>query len=203
MSDEPPILDGAVDAAIAAELPGLTLAWCEFAVADDVLRRSPPALRTRLRELSDRHHGAQAIALRTRAIPHAYRALFRHLGLEPDDRRIPVEALSLERLKRGAYPSRGLLADALLVATVETEVGVWALDADRLAGAPRLALAGDRIAVADDAGTFARPFDPPSEARAVTPASRRIALYSIAAPGVPAIAIEEALWSAWDIIDSG
>jgi hypothetical protein len=196
---EPPVRAGAVDPRVAAELPGLGLAWCSFAVADDVLRRSPPALRARLRALSDRTRGAQAIALRTRSIPHAYRALFRHLGLEPDEQRIPVEERMLERLKRGAYPSRGVLADALLVATVETEVGVWALDADRLAGEPRIALDGDRLVVADDSGPLAALFAPPP---AVTPETRRLALYAVVAPGVPEIAVEEALWTAWHVIDS-
>ena len=124
--------------------------------------------------------------------------LFRHLGLEPDTTRIPVEALMLERLRRGAYRSRGLLADALLVATVETEVGVWALDAAALVGAPRLALAGGRIVVADDARTLAPLFSPPAP---VTPAARRLALYAITAAGVPALAVEEALWTAWDVLD--
>ena len=89
---EPPIHTGDVEAAIASELPGLGLLWCEFEVAGDVLRRSPPALRERLRGLSDRHRGATALALRSRSIPHAYRALFRHIGLDPDEDRIPVEA---------------------------------------------------------------------------------------------------------------
>ena len=118
-----------------------------------------PALRERIRALSDRARGAQAIALRQRAIPHAYRVLFRHLGMEPDETRIPVEALMLERLRRGAYPSRGLLADALMVACIETEVGVWACSC---AGAPRLALDDGFVVVADDRGTLARAFsDPP------------------------------------------
>ena len=107
----------------------------------------------------------------------------------------------LERLKRGAYPSRGLLADALRVATVETEVGVWALDADALAGAPRPVLQRpdrrDRRR-----GTVAALFRP-GEGRAATRATRRLALDAITAPGVPAIAVEEALWTAWDVIDSG
>jgi hypothetical protein len=196
---EPPILAGAVDPRIAAELPGVGLSWCAFDVAGDVLRRSPPALRERLRALSDRHRGAQAIALRGRAIPHAYRVLFRHLGLEPDEHRIPVEALMLERLTHGAYRSRGLLADALTVATVEPEVGVWALDAARLGGAPRLALEGGRVVVAGDAGTIAPLFSPPPP---VAPATRRLALYAIGASGVPDIAVEEALWTAWDVVDS-
>jgi hypothetical protein len=192
---EPPIHTGDVEAAIASELPGLGLRWCEFEVAGDVLRRSPPALRERLRGLSDRHRGATAIALRSRSIPHAYRALFRHIGLDPDEDRIPVEALMLERLKRGAYRSRGVLPDALLVATLDTEVGVWAIDAERLDGAPRLVLEGRRIAVAG----VARLFEPPP---AVSAETRRLVLYAIAAPGVPAIAVEEALLVAWDIVDS-
>jgi DNA/RNA-binding domain of Phe-tRNA-synthetase-like protein len=160
-------------------------------------------LRARLRALSDRTRGGHAIALRSRLIPHAYRSLFRHLGLEPDVDRVPVEELMLERLKRGAYPSRGLLADALLVATVETEVGVWAVDADRLSGPPGLVLLGGRLVVADDKGRIAPLFAPVVEERAVGSATRRVALYAVVAPGVPEIAVEEALWTAWDVVDGG
>ena len=102
----------------------------------------------------------------------------------------------LERLKRGAYRSRGLLPDALLVATLDTEVGVWAVDADRLDGAPRLAQEGRRIVVAGCRHDCSQP--PP----AVSAETRRLVLYAIAAPGVPAIAVEEALLVAWDIVDS-
>lgn len=193
---EPPIHAGDVEPAIASELPGLGLLWCEFGVESNVLRRSPPALRERLRGLSDRHRGATAIALRSRTIPHAYRALFRHIGLDPDEERIPVEGLMLERLKRGAYRSRGLLPDALLVATMDTEVGVWAVDADRLDEPPRLAQEGRRVVVAG----VARLFEPPP---AVSTATRRLVLYAIAAPGVPSIAVEEALLVAWDIVEAG
>jgi len=197
------VLAGAVDSRIADELPGVGVSWCAFAVAGDPLRRSPPALRSRLRGLSDRQRGAQAIALRSRPIPQAYRVLFRSLGLEPDEYRIPVEALMLERLQRGGYPSRGLLTDALAAATVETEVGLWALDADLLAGAPGLALDGGRVVVADESGAISPVFFPPPSDRTPTAATRRVALYAVTAPGVPDIAIEEALWTAWDIIDSG
>ena len=103
----------------------------------------------------------------------------------------------LERLKRGAYRSRGLLADALTVATLDTEVGVWAVDADRLDG--RAAASTRR---GPDRGrrrrrVIARLFSPPP---AVTAETRRLVLYAIAAPGVPAIAVEEALLVAWDIV---
>jgi DNA/RNA-binding domain of Phe-tRNA-synthetase-like protein len=200
MTPEPPIFAAPVDPVIATELPGLGLAWCVFSVASDPLGRSPAPLRERLRALSDRQRGAQAIALRGRAIPHAYRVLFRDLGLEPDVQRIPVEALMVERLRAGAYPSRGWLADALAVATVETEVGVWALDAGRVAGEPRLDLRAGRVAVADAAGHIADLFAAPEGDRAVTRATRRLLVYCIQAPDVPELAVEEALWTAWDLL---
>jgi hypothetical protein len=197
VSAEPRVQAGLVDPRLAAELPGIGLAWCEFEADGDVLRRSPPELRARLRALSDRARGAQAMVLRSRPIPHAYRVLFRHLGLEPDVRRVPVEELMLERLVYGEYLSRGLLFDALAVATVETEVGVWAVDASRLTGALGLALRDGRVVVADDAGELAPVFSAPP---APTHESRRLVLYAITAPGVPDIAVEEALWIAWDLV---
>ena len=81
---------------------------------------SPPELRDRLRLLSDRFRGPQAIALRRQPIPHAYRVFFRHIGLEPDEQRIPVEALALERMKHGGFRSRSLLDDAITIAVMET-----------------------------------------------------------------------------------
>jgi hypothetical protein len=195
MTGDPVVRAGAVEPAIAAELPGIGVAFCVVALAGDPLRRSPPELRTRLRVLSDRHRGAQAIALRSRAIPHAYRVLFRHLGLEPDVRRIPVEELVVGRLLAGVYASRGLLADALATATVETEVGVWAVEGEREL---RLAQDGGRVVVADARGRVAELFALPDEP--VTRAARTLTLYAILAGGVPDIAVDEALWTAADIL---
>jgi DNA/RNA-binding domain of Phe-tRNA-synthetase-like protein len=202
VGDEPAVVAAPVDPQIAAELPGLGLSWCAFGVAGDLLARSSDGVHARLRALSDRHRGAQAIALRGRTVPHAYRTLFRHLGLEPDVQRIPVEALMVERLQAGAYRPRGRLADALAVATIETEVGVWALDADRVAGELRLALASGRVVVADAAGPLADAFALPAGEHAVTAATRRVLLFAVVAPHVPDIAVEEALWTAWDLLVS-
>lgn len=193
--DEPLVRAGAVDPAISAELPGVGLAYCSIALSGDPLRRSPPEVRERLRALSDRHRGAQAIALRSRAIPHAYRVLFRHLGLEPDVRRIPVEELVLARLVAGVYESRGLLADALAVATVETEVGVWAVAGSREL---RLALDEGRVVVADHGGRVAELFAPPDAP--VERSDRVLTLWAVLAPGVPDIAVGEALWIASDVL---
>ncbi len=53
------------------------------------------------------------------------------------------------------------------------------------------------IVVADDARTLAPLFSPPAP---VTPEARRLALYAITAAGVPELAVEEALWTAWDVL---
>jgi hypothetical protein len=164
--------------------PGL--AWCEFAVERNPLRRSPPVLRRQLHALSDRHGGARAITQRTREIPQAYRVRY-------GDERSPAEELTIKRLIRGQYRSRGVLADALLLATADTEVGVWALDADRLSGSPRLA----GTDIADDDGPVAALFADP---KTVTRSTRRLTLYAVTAPGIADLVVEEALTAAWAVI---
>jgi hypothetical protein len=195
MTGEPVVRAGAVEPAIAAELPGLGIAFCSLAISGDPLRRSPPELRGRLRALSDRHRGAQAIVLRSRPIPHAYRVLFHHLGIEPDVHRIPVEELVLGRLLAGTFESHGVLSDALATATIETEVGVWALE-----GEHELRLAQDDgvIVVASRGGRVAELFALPDAP--VTRAARTLTLYAILAPGVPHIAVDEALWIAGELL---
>ena len=168
--------------------PGL--AWCACEVARNPLRRSPRDLRRRLHALSDRHGGARAITQSEREIPQAYRVLSRRLG---EERRSPAEELTLKRLVRGQYRSRGVLRDALLIATVDTEVGVWALDADRVNGALRL---GEGV-VEDDDGPVAEWFTDPEH---VTRATRRLVLYALVPRDLPELAVEEALVTAWDVI---
>ena len=94
---------------LASELSGLAIFTDTVAAAP---RRSPPALRERLRELGDRFRGARAINLRQQPIPWAYRVFFRHIGLDPDTTRTPVEQLALERMHDGRFKSRGRPADA-------------------------------------------------------------------------------------------
>src|SRR5437763_1490680 len=112
---------------IASEFPELALWTAELEAGTEP---TPPELKQRLRDLSDRYRGPQAVQLRGQPIPHAYRVFFRHIGLDPDVHRIPVEELVVERLKHGGFESHNLLEDALLIATVETGVPVYALDAD-------------------------------------------------------------------------
>ena len=116
---------------LAAEFPGLSLAAVSV---DGRPGRSPEPVRRRLRELSDRLFGAEAIQLRGRPIPWAYRVFFRQIGLDPDRDRTPVEQLVLDRLQDGGFRSQGLPADALTIATIETGVALRCFDADRLDG---------------------------------------------------------------------
>jgi DNA/RNA-binding domain of Phe-tRNA-synthetase-like protein len=195
--DEPAIRRGRVSPALAAEHPGLWLAWTEVDAAPG---RTPRELATRLRGLADRMTGAQALALRGRDVPHAYRVFFRHVGLDPDVVRTPVEAVALRRLQEGGLHPRGLVEDALTVAVLETGVGVSAFDADRLTGSLGLREDAGTLVVADDDGPLAVLFGEPDERAAVNRTTRRIALVAIAVPNVPDLFVEEALWTAWDIL---
>jgi hypothetical protein len=115
------------------ELPGLRLVHLRATVARTG-RGSPPAVKARLRELSNRWAGPHAVNLRQRAVPAAYRVFFRHIGLDPDVVRTPIEEAMLARMFQGGFHSNHLLADALLIALVDTGVPVWALDAAAVEG---------------------------------------------------------------------
>jgi DNA/RNA-binding domain of Phe-tRNA-synthetase-like protein len=196
---DPDVHEGFVAPELAAEFPDLRVVWVEVPAA---FGASPPALRERLRALSDKLRGAQAIALRGRDVPHAYRVFFRHIGIDPDVVRVPVEALVLERLMHGGYPSRGRLPDALSIACIETGVPVWALDADRLEPPLGVRTAGDALVLADAAGPVAELFAAPGEAHAPTRETRRLALVTVVVPGVPALFAEEALWIAGEALEA-
>ncbi len=207
-----------VEADVAAELPGLRLWSLELPSGDGP---SPKALRHRMREMSSRFTGAQAKALRSKPIPHAYRVFYRHIGLDPDVDRVPVEALVIERLKHGGFRSASILNDALTISLMETGVPTWALDSDTLQGelelrrsAPDEPLGrGDehgpwlphgQLVVADLAGPVAVLFGAVARTHAVGRDTIRTRLFSVQVEGVPAIHVSEALWTVADIVtDTG
>jgi DNA/RNA-binding domain of Phe-tRNA-synthetase-like protein len=192
---------------LATEFPGLGIAWVEV---DSRPRRSPEPVRRRLRGLSDRFYGAQAIRLREQPIPWAYRVFFRQIGLDPDRTRTPIEQLALDRLHDGAFKSHGLPADALNLAIVETGVALRAFDADRLQGrlcirdsGPGESLKGrlgelaqGTLIVADGRRPVELLFGEAAEGYVVEEHSRRIAVVAVQVKGVPQIAVAEALWMA-------
>jgi DNA/RNA-binding domain of Phe-tRNA-synthetase-like protein len=208
-------VEGLLESKLREEFPGLRLLWTGV---DARVRASAPAVRRRLRDLSDRYRGAGVVAMRTQPIPHAYRTFFRQVGVDPDAARIPSEAAAVGRLLKGGFETRDALADALLVALVETGVPVWALDASVVDSGSlgiRLSVSGDRVG-SDPAGGVALPegqlvvadaltvhaslFGAPAPGHAPGPQTRRIVLFAVGVDGVPAIHVEEALWVASDVV---
>ena len=191
---DPPLVAVAIDPRVADEHPGLRVWTARVAARTG---RTPPELRDRLRLLADRFRGHDAVALRSRPVPWAYRVLYRHLGIDPDVTRTPVEELAVDRLLHGGFDARGLPEDALALATLETGVPVYAADADRLAGPLALAPdAGGRLVLADGAGTVAVLFRPPEPERLPGRRTRSLVLIAIQAPGVDDLYVEEAVWTA-------
>jgi DNA/RNA-binding domain of Phe-tRNA-synthetase-like protein len=198
---------GWIEPALAEEFPGLSIVSTAL---DTRTGRSPEPLREQLRLLSDRIAGAQAIQLRQKPIPWAYRVFFRHIGLDPDTTRTPIEQLIFERIHDGRFKSRNRVDDALTIAMVEVGVALRAFDAARVEGRVGLRLSAEEegfegrvsplpdgtIVVADEKRPLGILFDRTAEGRGVKRATARVLLVAIGVRGVPDIAMEEALWVA-------
>jgi DNA/RNA-binding domain of Phe-tRNA-synthetase-like protein len=195
-ADDTPVA-GRIAPAVAAEFPELALWRLDV---DAHPGRSPAGVRERLRHLGNRFRGPEAVLMRTRPVPHAYRVFFRHIGLDPDAQRTPVEERALERLVHGEFRSAGVIDDALTIAIVETGVPVWALDASGLSGQLEVREEGRRLVVGDAAGPIAALFGDAVE-HAVTMQTRRVALYSLQVAGVSSLHVGEALWLAGTIVE--
>jgi DNA/RNA-binding domain of Phe-tRNA-synthetase-like protein len=200
-----------------AEFPGLRLDWVTSAVRPGA---SPPEVRRRLRDLSNRYRGANVVTMRTWPIPRAYRTFFRQIGLDPDTTRIPSEEAAVARLLHGAFIPSDLISDALLIALIETGVPVWALDADVVDPGGlgiRMTAAGDRLgsgegavglepgglAVADARTVHGLLFGELAPGHEVGSKTTRAALFAISVDGVPRIHVEEALWVCVEVLGAG
>lgn len=210
MSTEVETRPGWVAGELEAEFPGLGLLTARLEARPG---RSPRSVRDRLGVLANRFTGPKAIALRQQPIPAAYRVFFRHVGIDPDEHRTPVEEVALERMKWGGFRSRNLLDDALLIAIVETGVPVIAFDADRV-GADlglRLSAPGERLGgeegrplsssqllIADADRSVAVLFGDLAEGCGVHSGTERMMLAAVRVKGVPEVSVEEALWTVTD-----
>jgi DNA/RNA-binding domain of Phe-tRNA-synthetase-like protein len=204
---------GWVGEALAEEFPELGLFHATVMASSG---RSPKPVKERLRQMSDRFTGPKAVQTRQQPVPWAYRVFFRQIGIDPDDQRPPAEAVALERMRAGAFHSRNLLDDALLIATVETGVPVLAFDAERVEDSLGLRLAeeGERlggdgrdlragqILVADELRPLAVLFGDTAPGRGVGPDTSRMRLATVRVKGVPDVSVEEALWTVADILTS-
>jgi len=213
MGDEAIPEAGWISPELGDELPGLAL---RYLVVERGSGRSPRHVRERLAQMSNRFSGPQAISLRQRPIPWAYRAFYRQIGLDPDEQRTPVEMIALERMRKGGFVSQNLLDDALTIAIIDSGVALRAFDADRAEGrlGIRETAAGERLegrpgelpagtlAIADEARPLALLFGPTAAGRGVSPRTKRTTLVAVQVRGVPEIAVEEAIWLAADVLRS-
>lgn len=199
--DEPLLAEGWVADEVREEFPDLRL---RAMVVPRGSGKTPPEIRERLRLLSDRFRGAQAIVLRQAPIPSAYRVFFRHVGLDPDTTRTPVEEAAVQRLVHGGFKATNLLDDAMLIALVETGIPLWALDADRVSEPLGIGTGTDgRLAVYDAAGPVATLFGEIAPGRGVTKETARMLVYTVQVPGVPAIFVDEAMWTCVGVLQDG
>jgi DNA/RNA-binding domain of Phe-tRNA-synthetase-like protein len=192
---------------VTEELAGLGI---HFLVLHQGSGRSPRHVKDQLKELAGRFSGASAVNLRHQAIPWAYRVFFRHIGLDPDEQRTPVEEVALERMRKGGFPSQNLLDDALTIAIAESGVALRAFDADRVEGriGSRLSAPGEplegrpgelpsgTLVIADEKRPLALLFGAIGSGRGVSNKTERTLLCAIQVQGVPEIAVEEAIWLA-------
>jgi DNA/RNA-binding domain of Phe-tRNA-synthetase-like protein len=202
---------GAVADELASEFPGLALHWVAIECGSGP---TPPEVRHRLREMSNRISGQKAIQMRQEAVPWAYRVFFRQVGIDPDERRTPAEQIVLDRLKHGGFRSRNLLDDAITIATFETGVPLIAFDADRIQPPMHLRLAqpgelmgpagrplsSGQIVIADCERALCVLFADLDPEAGVSPRTCRMAMAAVQVEGVPDIAIEEALWTVEEIV---
>ena len=192
---------------VSEELAGVGV---HYLILEQGSGRSPRQVKEQLKELAGRFSGAQAVNLRHQAIPWAYRVFFRHIGLDPDEQRTPVEEIALERMKKGGFPSVSLLDDALTIAIAESGVALRAFDADQVEGrlGIRLSEPGEplegrpgelppgTLVIADEARPLALLFGAMGSGRGVSNKTKRTLICAIQVRGVPDIAVEEAIWLA-------
>jgi DNA/RNA-binding domain of Phe-tRNA-synthetase-like protein len=200
---------GYVAPALQAEFPELGLVYREVPVRPG---RSSREVKARLRQASDRFTGAKAVTLRQQPIPWAYRVFFRHVGIDPDERHTPIEAIALERMRAGGFQSQNIVDDALLLATLETGVPVLAFDAAAIEGELGLRvspggedlgdvpLSSGQVVVADSRRPLAVLFGAIREGCAVQRTSTRMVLAAVRVKGVPEVSVEEALWVAAETV---
>jgi DNA/RNA-binding domain of Phe-tRNA-synthetase-like protein len=213
MTADPPLALARIAPDVAAEFPDLALVTTELAGSDG---RSSHHVKDRLRTLANRFTGARAVTMRQEQVPWAYRVFFRQVGIDPDDRRTPIEQIAIDRLTYGGFKSHGRVADAVLIATLETGVPIVAYDAERidggltvrltaageLLGGDGRSLAGGQLAIADRSRVLQVMFGDVANGAAPDRATNRMALGALRVKGVPNVNVEEALWTAAELLES-
>ncbi len=208
MQSELELDEGWVSRPLAEEFPELAVSGCVVAAPPP---RPDPGVVERLGYLASRFNGRRAVELRREPVPAAYRVFYRHIGLDPDVTRTPIEEAAVQRLVEGGHRSWNRLADALLLALLETGVPVSAFDAAAVDGPVGLreAARGERLGegelapqlepgrlvLADARRPLAGLFGELASEALPDRRAERLTLVAVRIPHVPSIHVEEALWT--------
>lgn len=197
--------DGWIDHTVAREFPALRL---RYAVIDAGPTVSPVELRQRLDDLSTRFRAHKAMELPTRPIPSAYRVFLRQVGLDPEAHPSPIEAVTRDRILRGNFPTTHRLADALTVATVESQIAISVLDAELLdlplgiravRAEDSTELPVGTLVVADANGPAAELLGEPEPHCFVGANTTRTAVMALGVEGIADWMLDDALWRVAEI----
>jgi DNA/RNA-binding domain of Phe-tRNA-synthetase-like protein len=197
--------DGWVDHVVAREFPELRM---RYTVIDAGPVKSPPEMQHRLNDISSRFRGRKAMELPSKPIPSAYRVFQRQVGLNPEAHPSPIEAISRDRILRGTFVSRNRLLDALLIATIESQIAIAVVDADtiELPLGIRQVRAGDAtelpigtLVVADASNVVAELLGLPEPPHEVHLHTTRTVVIAIGVAGIADWMLEDALWRVADI----
>ena len=196
--EQPLLAEGWVADEVREEFPELRL---RTMVVPRGSGKTPDSVKERLALLSNRFRGANAIVLRRAPVPSAYRIFFRHVGLDPDTTRTPAEEAAIQRLIAGGFRATNLLDDALLIALLETNVPLWAVDGARVSEPLGIGTAGDgRLWIYDGDGPVTTLFGEIPPDRRVHKRTETALIYTVQVPGVPGIFVEEAFWTCLGVI---
>ncbi len=196
-----------MDDALAQDFPVLAVLHVSCALGGSAYAR---AAKERLALLGDRIGGDLVAAMRQQAVPGAYRAFARQIGLDPDGDATPLEQTLMSRIRAGRFVPASSTRDACTVAMLETGVPVWALDEAQVEGGLRIgALSADGaetldgpparrgdLAVWDAGRPLALLLGDVGDAVGPSRRTRDVRLFALRVEGVPDASVREALWTA-------
>jgi DNA/RNA-binding domain of Phe-tRNA-synthetase-like protein len=188
------------DDVLAQDFPVLAVLYASRPVGGDAYHR---AAKQRLASLGDRIGGDLVAAMRQQAVPGAYRAFARQIGLDPDGDGTPLEQTLMDRIRAGRFVPASRTRDPCTVAMLETGVPVWAADEHHLQGRLRLRTTGDDdagdLGVWDDHKLVAPVLGEVAETLAPTRRTATVRLFALRVEGVPDASVREALWTAGEL----
>ncbi len=202
MTERIEITEVKIERRIQNEFPELGMSYISVKVGTGSKRR----VAERLKQLSQRISGAQALELRRQPVPLAYRTFFHHIGIDPDQKKTPIEEIMLNRLAVGGLKRSWPVQDAITLAIADTEAAVWAYDGDAVNGDLSLRLAGGgehigparvsagTILVSDEARPLSVLFGRDSDGVVASCGSKSVVACALRVAEVPQLVIEEALW---------